>query len=360
MRPIPMDEHENSNYGTSPQSGEPRTRPSYPSHQWLPQQGQPTYTHDHLPPLNEYPRSEGPSNPAPRDMSRPAPGGPPPHPHHQQPSGQSQTHPPVPGSHPGYWPPPQPTQQDYRHHYIPPPPPPRPEPPNVSHSHVRMPSANFEPQKSGAKTFTVEEVERSRMLRHSRYNHFDPTLQNERQRCERALERYNNACQLDSGLSEEDARNMLWKVVDPTRDNTHAFLAPCKERGLLSHGVKIEGPFRCTYGYNLKIMDNVYIGKNCNIDDAAKVEIGPRTWIGPNVTILTTDVGKDMVDRKGTGGAWYASPVYIASEVVIGANAVIYPGVRLERGSTVEPFALVRESLPENQTQLAPVGGRMV
>jgi len=222
-----------------------------------------------------------------------------------------------------------------------------------------MSSASFDYHKSGAKTFTVEEVERSRMLRQTRYNHFDPTLVNERQRCERALQRYNYACRLDSGISEDEARNILWQVLDPSRDNAHPFLAPLKERGVLSHGVKVEAPFHCTYGYNLKLMDNVYIGKNCTIDDAGKVEIGARTWIGPNVTILTTDVSKDMVDRKGTAGAWIAAPVFIASEVVIGANAVIYPGVRLERGSTVDPFAVVRESLGENQIQRAPVGPRI-
>ena len=37
----------------------------------------------------------------------------------------------------------------------------------------------------------------------------------------------------------------------------------------------------------------------------------------------------------------------IIASVVIGANAAIYPGVRLGRGSIVEPFALLKESLGE-------------
>lgn len=150
----------------------------------------------------------------------------------------------------------------------------------------------------------------------------------------------------------------MLKVFDPAQDTTHRFLVLPNQKGVLSHGVKIEAPFNCTYGYNIKIMDSVYIGKNCRIDDAGKVDIGPRTWIGPNVSILTTDVGKDIVDRKGAGAAWFANSVSIGAEVVIGANAVIYPGVRLDRGSTVEPFAVVRESLGEFQTQHAATGGR--
>jgi white-opaque regulator 2 len=221
-----------------------------------------------------------------------------------------------------------------------------------------MSSSGYDHHKSGAKTFTVEEVERSRMLRNSRYNHFDPTLENDRQRCDRALARYNSACSIDSSLSAEDARTMLWKVFDPARDTTHKFDVLPRERGTLSHGVKIEAPFTCTYGYNLKVMDNVYIGKGTTIDDAGKVEIGARTWIGPNVTILTTDCSKDMVDRKGAAGSWIASNVNIESEVVIGANALIYPGVRLGRGSTVEPGAVVKEPLGDNQVQRAADGKR--
>lgn len=39
----------------------------------------------------------------------------------------------------------------------------------------KMPSSSYEHHNSRAMTFTVEEVEQSRMPRNSRYNHFDPT-----------------------------------------------------------------------------------------------------------------------------------------------------------------------------------------
>lgn len=224
---------------------------------------------------------------------------------------------------------------------------------------MRVPPTPYDYQKSGAKTFTVEEVQRSRMLRHTRFNYFDQTLKNERQRCAEALARYNNACTLRSGVTEEEAQKMLMKVFDPALDTTHHPIAPCKEKGVLGPGVKIEGPFKCTYGYNLRVMDNVFIGENTKIDDSARVEIGVRTWIGPNVTILTTEFAKDMVDRKGTESLCSAAPVTIHAEVVIGQNAVIYPGVVLGRGSTVEAFAVVRTSLGENQVQQAAVGPRI-
>jgi hypothetical protein len=42
-----------------------------------------------------------------------------------------------------------------------------------STTHVRLTSSGYDPHKSGPKTFNKEDVERSRMLRGTTYNHFD-------------------------------------------------------------------------------------------------------------------------------------------------------------------------------------------
>jgi acetyltransferase-like isoleucine patch superfamily enzyme len=72
--------------------------------------------------------------------------------------------------------------------------------------------------------------------------------------------------------------------------------------------------------YNLRTFDDVHAGKYCTFDDAGIIEIGPRTTIGPGVTILTTDCCKDLDRRKGPKGSWMANDAYeyIASEVVMG------------------------------------------
>ena len=196
------------------------------------------------------------------------------------------------------------------------------------------------------------------MLRGAYFNFLDPMLENERQRCEEALDRYNNACKLRNAADAAHREKLLQKVFDPSLDSLHHPIVQCKEKGVLGPRVKIEAPFTCTYGYNITLRDDAFIGKNCNIDDAGAVDIGQRSWIGPNVTIMTTDVSKDMVDRKGWESRWVAKPVYIGNEVIIGAGAVIYPGVHLAKGSTVEPFAIVKHSLGENQTQQAVMAPR--
>lgn len=198
------------------------------------------------------------------------------------------------------------------------------------------------------------------MLRGVCYNYLDPQLRAERQRCATALARYNRACEWDSGVSETELQSMLAKVFDPQLDHTHSSIVVSLPKGCLGPGVKIEQGFRCTYGYNLRIYDNVFIGENTRIDDSAKVEIGPRTWIGPDVKILTNDVAKDMVYRKGTDGQQCSTlPVTIGPEVVIGTGAIIYPGAKLAKGSTVEPYAVVKGDVGEYITQKVSVGAQM-
>ncbi|RMZ88682.1 hypothetical protein DV736_g4101, partial [Chaetothyriales sp. CBS 134916] len=225
-------------------------------------------------------------------------------------------------------------------------------------AHSRMSSAAYDPKRGVSKSFFGEDVERSKMNRLVQYNKLDPTLVDDRKRCRKALARYNAACEAGSGMDDEQARRMLDKVFDPRSDDSHHFKSMPDRRGTLSHRVRIEPPFHCSYGYNLVMMDSVYIGENTSIDDSAKVEIGPRTSIGANVKIITSMPCEDLIDRKGSQGLWIAKEVYIGAGVIIGDNAIIYPDVRLENGVTVQPGAIVQESAPENAVLRAPAAFR--
>lgn len=207
-------------------------------------------------------------------------------------------------------------------------------------------SSTYDPVKP--KTFFEENVAKSQMQNSRSFNYFDPTLINERKRCEAALKRYNEASLISSGISDAGSLKMLETVFDPSLDSTHKFVAPCPEKGTLGSNVKIEAPFTASYGYNLQIHDEVCIHHHCNIDDAGIVKIGPRAWIGPNVTIITTDYKNQMQDRKGVTGQWYAQGVEIGQEAYVGSNVTIYPGVKIGRGATVCHGAIVTESIEDN------------
>ncbi|KIW37038.1 uncharacterized protein PV06_10670 [Exophiala oligosperma] len=206
-----------------------------------------------------------------------------------------------------------------------------------------------EPQRAPTKFFGKEDVERSKMTRSSPYQHLDITLWNERARCKRALERYNTSYDLDPRFSKEVLRNLLMTVIDPKKDTTYGNPSPIPVAGMLGNGVVIEAPFKCTYGYNLKIHQDVFIGENCNIDDAAEVEIGARTYIRCGVTIITSTVMADMIERKGCESQSIAEPVRIAEGVTIGPGAVICSGVSLGYGCTIHAFEVVKEDVGQFQ-----------
>ena len=334
----------------SPQSAESRGHGAYSGHSWPPQHGHAPYTHrpvDHLPPFSEM--ASRPDVPPPtyshaplgRDMSR-------------IPPPQSATQPTPQNTqwqtHPGPAPPP----QDYRPTYAPQ----RVE--TIVAQPYMAPRASTSGYSAPTKSFGAADVERSKMLRRAPYKHLDATLENERQRCEEACKRYNDACTLRMGVSREATEDMLRKIFDPALDTSHRMVAQCvPKKGQLGPGVRIEAPFSCTYGYNISMYDNAFVGKGCEFDDAALIRIGARTWIGPNVTIFTADLAsKDLIDRRGTESEWIANHVNIGDEVVIGRNAVIYPGVTIGRGSTVEPGAVVKSSVGDNQIVVA-CGGQI-
>ena len=57
--------------------------------------------------------------------------------------------------------------------------------------------------------------------------------------------------------------------------------------GAFGDGVFVETPFRCAYGMNIHLGDEVFINTGCVILDCARVEIGAKTLIGPAVQIYT-------------------------------------------------------------------------
>jgi len=130
-----------------------------------------------------------------------------------------------------------------------------------------------------------------------------------------------------------------------------------KPIGYLGPGTMVETPFKCHYGYNIKLMEDVYIGENCTIIDPYGVTIGSKTTIGANVTIVTGQPGKDLMYRQGTNSTWTGSPVVIEDEVWIGPGVLIAPGVKLGRGCTVLPGAVVTKNVEMNQV-IGPEGGR--
>lgn len=205
-----------------------------------------------------------------------------------------------------------------------------------------------------------EDSERSKMIKGKPFRFGDPDLVADRKRCKAALARfhYNITSQADDISSQADelaAQALKWVFSHPENQ-------PYRDRPIGSIGADtvIEPQFNCHYGYNIKLGDKVYIGKNCTIIDASTVTIGSLTTIADNVTIIAGEVGKGLFDRQGSTAIWQGSPITIGKEVSIGAGSFIYPGVRLGEACTVQPGTHVKNNVAKGQTVGQPAGGVII
>ena len=105
----------------------------------------------------------------------------------------------------------------------------------------------------------------------------------------------------------------------------------------------IEPPLRCDYGYNIEVGEGFYANYNLSVLDCAKVTIGDRVLIGPNVCITTAGHPIHPLSRKKYE---YAIPITIGDDVWIGANVVINPGVTIGAGSVIGSGSVVTKDIP--------------
>ncbi|SPJ78709.1 related to galactoside O-acetyltransferase [Fusarium torulosum] len=115
--------------------------------------------------------------------------------------------------------------------------------------------------------------------------------------------------------------------------------------GRLGASVNIESPFFIIWGCNTFIGDGVYMNCGVTIHDNAPVFIGDRVLIGPDVCICPITHALDPEVRREASGTSFAHPIYIEDDCWIGARALILPGVRVGRGSTVAAGAVVAKDV---------------
>lgn len=107
-----------------------------------------------------------------------------------------------------------------------------------------------------------------------------------------------------------------------------------------------------SFGKNCKIHSNVWIGSFVKVGDNCKIQafafipqgvlIEDNVFIGPHVC-FTND---KHPPSNGTG--WCQT--FVESDVVIGAGAIILPGVRLCKGCVIGAGAVVTKTVPSGVT----------
>ena len=118
--------------------------------------------------------------------------------------------------------------------------------------------------------------------------------------------------------------------------------------GSVGHGVFIEAPFHCSYGFNIHLGDQVYLNAGCTILDSGPVTIGARSMLGPNVQIYCAQHHKEASLRAA--GQEIARPVRIGADVWIGGGAIIMPGVTVQDAAIIGAGSVVTRDVAAGAT----------
>jgi maltose O-acetyltransferase len=104
--------------------------------------------------------------------------------------------------------------------------------------------------------------------------------------------------------------------------------------------------FICDNGRNIFAGDDFLANYHVTILDIAPVHIGSHVMIGPNTLISTVRHPLSPAGRRKHLGA--AKPVTIGSDVWIGGNVTILPGVKIGSNVVIAAGAVVSRDVPDN------------
>ncbi len=155
------------------------------------------------------------------------------------------------------------------------------------------------------------------------YNDFAEDLFNRRVRAKKLFRAYN--CLDDS---EKDKRNEIMRELFKS----------------VGKNVWIEPDFRCEFGKNITIGDNVYINFGCVILDCGQVTIGSDTLIGPNVGLFSGNHTTDAEERAA--GGLIPKPITIGRRVWLCGNVNVVPGVTIGDDTVIGAGSVVTHDIP--------------
>lgn len=108
--------------------------------------------------------------------------------------------------------------------------------------------------------------------------------------------------------------------------------------------VWIEPDFRCEFGKNIAIGDDVYINFGCVILDCGQVSIGKGTLIGPNVGLFSGNHTTDAEERAN--GGLIPKPITIGDRVWLCGNVSVVPGVTIGNDTIIGAGSVVTRNIP--------------
>jgi len=141
------------------------------------------------------------------------------------------------------------------------------------------------------------------------------------------------------------------------------YLQFLKFKGLIIKGKNVNISFGTNFGNinNVVINGNYFNNKFCSIlaGRKSKIIFKPSVLIGPNVTITSSnhDTSKNISFMRQK---WTEGDVIIGSEVWIGANSVILPGLQIANGIIIGAGSVVTKSLNEEYSIYAGIPAKFI
>lgn len=157
------------------------------------------------------------------------------------------------------------------------------------------------------------------------YNDFDEDLFQRRIVAKKLFRAYNNTVDDEIDLRKNIMNELFQKV---------------------GKDVWIEPDFRCEFGKNIIIEDNVYINFGCVILDCAEVVIGANSLLGPNIGIYPVNHAIDAEER--IHGGCFGKPVHIGKNVWLGGDVKILAGVTIGDNTIIGTGSVVTKDIPAN------------
>lgn len=114
--------------------------------------------------------------------------------------------------------------------------------------------------------------------------------------------------------------------------------------GTFGDNSSVTPPFRCDYGYNIHIGNNVYFNYNTSILDVVPVHIGDNVLVGPDCGFYPAEHPIDPEIRNT--GLEFGKPIIIEKDVWIRGHVVIKGGVTIGEGSVVAAGSVVTKDVP--------------
>ena len=168
-------------------------------------------------------------------------------------------------------------------------------------------------------------TEKAKMLNGELYDSSDKQLVDELIKAKKLCNQYNNLCIEDIEKGNEIIKKLFSKT---------------------GNEFMIMPNFYCDYGFNIEIGEKFYSNHNLVILDANKVEFGDNVFIGPNCGFYTSGHPLDYQTRNK--GLEYAKPIKVVSNVWIGGNVCVMPGVTIGDNVVIGAGSVVNKDIPSN------------